>query len=107
MEIHVDFSQSSGRRQAIKAAVAALAAVLGRPLRGHAAGPRLELRYYRTQGGKSELIYAEPMAVPVVDELWAGDPGEIEMKWFDGRGSLLGSARLPAEVRAKLQTMRS
>lgn len=103
----MDSSKSSGRRQALKAGIAALAALFGKPLELHAEVPRLELRYYRTQGGKTKLIYAEPLAAPLVDELVAGDPNEIELKWYDGRGSLLGSARLPADLRARLEAMRS
>ena len=91
------------RRTAIRHGLAAVVAIMTRPLRLFAdAGPRIELKYYHIAGGKSRLIYAEPLAAPVVDAFRDRSGGEVELVWYDGHGTLLGRTRLSEELRSRL-----
>lgn len=99
------------RRTTLKlaAALLALGQSLGLPPELLAAETlaRIELKYYRSPAdGESKLLYAEPLASPVVAALMADDIGALEIKWYDGRAGLLGSVRLPAELQLKLERLR-
>jgi hypothetical protein len=91
------------RRSALQLILADAAALIARPSHLLAAGPRIELKYYHTAGGKSRLIYAEPLAAPVVDAFKGRSGGEIELFWYDGHGTLLGRTRLSEDLQAKLE----
>ena len=103
------------RRQSMKvgAGIVALAQCLGLPaaLLAGAPGGSVQLKYYRTTERGSRLVYAEPLASPVLEMLMDGGVAELELKWYYGSDvqvatGLLGSARLPAEVQSKLGRVR-
>jgi hypothetical protein len=93
------------RRQSMKvgAGIIALAQCLGLPaaLLAQSSAAAVELRYYRTVEGATRLVYAEPLASPVMEMLMGGEVAELELKWYHGN-ALLGSARVPPEVQLKL-----
>lgn len=98
------------RRRTLKLAIAALALgrTLGLPpgLLAAEGAPRMELKYYRNGEGEPELVYAEPLAAPVIDALTGGgDISQIELKWYYSRG-LLGSVRMPAEMQLKVNRIK-
>lgn len=106
-----DASPVVSRRHTLRlaAALLALGQSLGLPpeLFAEETLARIELKYYRSPPeGDAQLIYAEPLASPVVAALMSGSVAELEIKWYDGRSGLLGSVRLPAEVRNRLERMR-
>jgi len=113
MSANTDSNEQSGavsRRHSLRLAVAAI--VLGRTLGlppellADENAPRLELKYFRSAGGTSELVYAEPLAAPVIEALMTGNIAEIELKWYHSRNGLLGTAHLPAELQLKLERIR-
>ena len=88
--------------------IIALAQCLGLPaaLLAQESMANVELRYYRSSGNTSRLVYAEPLSSAVMEVLMSGAASELELKWYYGRHGLLGSTRLPAEMQSSLERIR-